>query len=248
MAEFKDHFSPQAGSYAKFRPSYPNELYAWLAEQVAQKDHAWDCATGSGQAAVALAQYFDQITATDASDSQLKNALAHPKVTYRTAPAEASGHADHSVDLVTVAQALHWFHFERFYAEVRRVLRPNGLLAVWSYGFYKTSPELDQLSEHYADGILGPYWPPERKIVDAGYQTISFPFQRISTPAFAMTAEWTFEHLMGYLTTWSSRKNYVQEHGNCPLEPLRKDFEAAWGDLNQTRTITWPLALLVGRV
>ena len=117
MAEFKDHFSPQAGSYAKFRPSYPNELYAWLAEQVAQKDHAWDCATGSGQAAVALAQYFDQITATDASDSQLKNALAHPKVTYRTAPAEASGHADHSVDLVTVAQALHWFHFERFYAE-----------------------------------------------------------------------------------------------------------------------------------
>lgn len=243
---FKDHFSTHAGGYARYRPRYPAELFAFLASVSPGRRLAWDCATGNGQAAVGLADHFEQVIATDASARQIGEAEPHPRVTYRTGLAERSGLDGGSVDLTTVAQALHWFDFDAFFAEARRVAAPGGLLAVWVYDLLRVAPAVDAVLLRYHEEIVGPHWPPERKWVDERYQSIPFPFEEIPAPAFEMRAEWTLDDLTGYLGTWSAAKRYQKERGEDPLDLIRPDLEAAWGG-PAAREIRWPLILRVGK-
>jgi SAM-dependent methyltransferase len=244
---FKDHFSGHAAEYARSRPGYPPELFAWLAEVAPARERALDCGAGSGQAAVALAAHFAEVVATDASEQQIRNAEPHARVSYRVAPAEDSGLADASVDLVTVAQALHWFDLPRFWAEVDRVLRPGGVLATWTYWLMHVSPEVDAAVERFYTGEIGPYWPPERKMVDEGYRSVAFPYDPIAVPPFEMRLSWTLPQALAYLRTWSGVKRFQDAHGRDPLLAAEPDIRAAWGDAEQPRTVGWPLSVLAFR-
>ncbi len=244
---FKDRFGGHSRDYARFRPTYPQPLYRYLAELVPVRRRAWDCATGNGQAAVGLAAHFERVIATDASAGQLAAAAAHPNVEYRTAPAEASGLEPASVDLVTVAQALHWFDLDSFYAEVGRVLKPDGAIAAWCYALVRVAPKVDAVIERYYRDIVGPYWPPERAHVDAHYQTLAFPFSEIQAPPFRMETRWTLDEFAGYLDTWSAAEEYRRAHRANPLDQIRDALAWAWGADHPTRTVVWPLYLRVGK-
>ena len=245
---FHDHFSSVANRYADFRPRYPSELFDYLATLVPRTSSVWDCACGNGQATVDLAARFDRVIATDASKEQIASATPNPRIEYQVAPGEQSGLPDKSIGLVTVAQALHWFNFDRFYAEVKRVSVPNGLIAVWAYGINTVEGNVvNQLVQHFYADTVGPYWPPERKLVEAGYRTIPFPFAEITPPAFRMAAQWTLEQLLGYFSTWSATSRYLKATGRNPLEPLAADLAQVWGDANQRRQIVWPLVVRIGK-
>jgi SAM-dependent methyltransferase len=250
---FKDHFSTDTSSYARYRPSYPPALFDALAELSPGTDLAWDCATGSGQAAVALARRFAHVIATDASAEQLTAAEAHPRVEYRAEHAEHSTLASGSVSLVTVAQALHWFDLAAFASEVRRVCRPDGVLAAWSYGLGKVlvpgrADEVGQALQRFYSSTVGAYWPPERRLVEAGYATLQLPWERITLPAFAMEASWNLPDLLGYLRTWSAVKRYRAALGHDPVEAFAQELAALWGDPTQAHPVQWPLTLLAARV
>jgi len=246
---FHDHFSGVANRYADFRPHYPVALFDYLATLVPAQSAVWDCACGNGQATLDLAARFTRVIATDASKEQIASATPHPKIEYRVAPAEQSGLAASSVALVTVAQALHWFDFDRFYAEVKRVLTPNGVFAAWAYGVIVVQgDEVNRLALDYYENTVGPYWPPERKLVEEGYRTIPFPFTEIAPPEFRMETNWTLEQLLGYFSTWSATNRYIKANGRNPLEPLAASLKRVWGDVNSPRQIVWPLSMRVGRV
>jgi SAM-dependent methyltransferase len=245
---FKDHFSGRASAYTRYRPTYPPPLFAWLAGLTRRHDLAWDCGCGSGQAAIGLAPYYRLVMATDPSRQQIENAVPHERVRYSVAPAEDSGLDPASIDLVVAAQALHWFDFDCFYAEVRRVAAPGGVLAAISYGEVRVEGEPDRVVSRFYHDLIGPYWPPERHYVDEHYTTVPFSFAGIAAPPFAMETEWELEHLVGYLGTWSAVKEYERKLGVDPLKLIAEDLAAAWGDPRRVRRISWPLALLVGRV
>lgn len=248
ISDFKDHFSGNSSDYAAYRPGYPADLFAWLASQAPGRDLAWDCATGSGQAALGLTPYFLAVVATDASAAQVAQARSHPRVRYAVAPAEDSGLAAASVDLVTVAQAAHWFDLPAFHAEVKRVLRPGGVLALWCYERLGIDPALDEVVESFYGRQLGPHWPPERRHVESGYRHLDFPYTELAAPAFAMEARWTLDQLMGYFATWSAVKRYRQATGSDPLPALRRALAALWVSLDEPKPIKWPLSLRLGRV
>lgn len=245
---FHDHFSSVAGRYADFRPHYPAELFDYLATLAPRTSLVWDCAAGNGQATIDLAARFDKVVGTDASREQIASATPHHGVEYRVALAEQSGLPDRSVGLLTVAQALHWFDLGKFWPEARRVLTQTGVIAVWAYGVNEVQGEaVNQLAQEFYSSTVGPYWPPERKLVEEGYRTVPFPFERISPPAFCMEARWTLDQLLGYFSTWSATNRFMKATGCNPLEPLSKALARVWGEPETRRLITWPLALLVGR-
>jgi SAM-dependent methyltransferase len=248
MTAFKDYFSGHAADYRSFRPTYPPELFAFLASLVPSHELVWDCGTGSGQAAVSLADHFARVFATDASAEQLQNAEQHPKVEYAVARAEACPLPAACADLVTVAQALHWFDLDGFYAEVNRVGKPGAALVVWTYDMHSVNADVDPVLARLQSEYVGPYWPPERAIVIAGYRTIPFPFAEIPTPPFALTAEWDLPTFVGYMNTWSATKRFEKANGFNPLEQLADDLVAVWGDPTTMRTVRWKLALRAGRV
>ena len=245
---FHDHFSKVAKRYADFRPHYPAALFDYLATLVQRSSLVWDCACGNGQATLDLATRFDRVVATDASQEQIASATPHPNVEYRLAPAEQSGLPDASVALITAAQALHWFDLERFYAEAKRVLSPAGVLAVWAYGVDEVEGDaVNQLVQEYYSNTVGPYWPPERKLVEEGYRTIQFPFAEITAPTFRMETRWTLDQLLGYFSTWSATNRYIKANGRNPLGPLSAELSRVWGDANSPRFVVWPLSLRAGR-
>ncbi len=249
MAGFSDHFAPVAGHYADFRPCYPADLFGWLAAQCRGHALAWDCGAGSGQASVALAAHFAHVRATDASADQIAHAERHAGVDYAVAPAERSGLPDARADLVTVAQALHWFDLPAFYAEVRRVLRPGGVIAAWTYGVHLTEgDDVQAVVRHFHDHVVGPHWPPERRHVENGYSELPFPFARIATPQFTMQVRWTLAQLLGYLGSWSATARYRQASGSDPLPALQQQLLPRWGDPAQPRTVSWPLSVVAGRL
>jgi SAM-dependent methyltransferase len=245
---FHDHFSGVASRYADFRPHYPAALFDYLASLAPISSVVWDCGTGNGQAAVDLADRFEKVVATDASREQIASASPHPKVEYRVAPAEQSGLPDASVSLIAVAQALHWFNLNRFYEEANRVLKPGGVLAVWGYGFNQVEGEAaNDIVQHFYSMTVGPYWPPERKLIEQGYRPISFPFVETVPPAFGMEANWTLDELIGYFSTWSATTRFVKARGFSPLGTLAAELAAVWGETNAPRRITWTLPMRVGR-
>ncbi len=249
---FKDHFSGHAAAYASARPDrYPDELFDFLAGGAPGCGLAWDCATGNGQAAIPLADRFAVVVATDASAEQVSHFQPHPRIEVRRAPAEASGLAACSVDLVTIAQAIHWFDFERFYAEVRRVLRPDGLIAAWSYNLLRSEPAIDRVLDYLAEERVFSYWPPERRWVSEEYRTLPFPFAEVEAPPFTMSVDWNLDQLIAYVSTWSSIVRCRRETGADPLAEVASDLEAAWGgpsERGRVRTLSWPLHLRLGRV
>ncbi len=244
--DFKDHFSTQSEAYAQYRPHYPEALFSYLASLSTTHHTAWDCATGSGQAAIQLAPYFQNIIATDASEKQLSQAELCANVTYHKMSAEKTTFADQSIDLITVAQALHWFDLPAFYSEVQRVLKPEGLIAVWTYNFLSVTPEIDALLHFFYDKIIKKYWSPERHFVEENYATLDFPFVEKEVPAFAMRAEWNLKQLIGYLSTWSAVVAYEKEQLNNPLLLIFSDLEKEWGPIDQVHEIIWPLTVKVG--
>jgi ubiquinone/menaquinone biosynthesis C-methylase UbiE len=246
---FNDHFAPVAGRYADFRPTYPHQLFTWLAGLVPQRALAWDCAAGSGQASVDLAAVFERVVATDASQAQIDAAIPHSRIDYRVAPAEASGLPDRSVDLITVAQALHWFDLAGFYAEVRRVLRPGGVLAVWTYGVLSVEgAEVDALVQRFYYDTVGPYWPVERTHVEDGYRSLPFPFSEIAAPDFTMAASRTLFELLEYIRSWSATHRFMVANGTDPVITLEQQLAPLWGAPERRRQLVWPLSLRVGRV
>jgi SAM-dependent methyltransferase len=244
---FKDHFSKQAAAYAQARPTYPPALFDAIAAHCAGRARAWDAGCGNGQAAREWATRFDAVFASDPSAAQIAGAIALPKVRYAVEPAERCSLPDASADLVSVAQALHWFDFARFFAEVRRVLRPGGVFAAWSYGLMRIDPAIDAVVHGFEHGTVGPYWPPERRHVDAGYATIDFPFARIDLPPFAMALNWTAEQALAYLGTWSAVQRHDAVTGSDSIAALRPALFQAWGDPAQSRRVAWPLVVWAGR-
>ncbi len=243
---FKDLFSRDSSSYAKFRPSYPRELIAWVAGLPRGRRLAWDCATGNGQAAALLAGYFDRVVATDASRAQLRAATRTSRVAYAAGLAEQVPLAAGQVDLVTVAQALHWFDLPRFFAELDRITAPGAALAIWGYARLRASPDLDAAIDRFHDETVGPYWSTERKLVDEGYRSFQLPMVEVPAPPLAIEATLTLAELLGYLRTWSAVGKYHSVHGSDPVTALEPELAACWGAA-AARRVAWPLFIRAGR-
>jgi SAM-dependent methyltransferase len=242
-----DHFSRQAPDYTKFRPGYPDALFDWLADQTPAHDLAWDVGCGSGQAAVPLAARFGRVIATDLSAAQIAQATPHPRVEYRVAPCNSSGLPDSSCDLVTVAQAIHWFDFDAFYAEAQRILKPGGLIAAWTYQLLRGEPAINTAIDDFYTDVLTPWWPPERRWVELGYAGMPFPFAVLPAPTFEIRLSWTLDDLVNYVGTWSAVQRCLAETESDPTCKLMKRLQPHWGDPAIRHDILWPIALLAGR-
>ena len=243
---FKDHFSRQSADYRRYRPAYPPALVEFVASVAPARALAVDCATGSGQAAVALAAHFEAVLAVDGSVNQLARAEPHPRVHYAAALAERLPVGDRSVVLVAAAQAAHWFDFERFHAECRRVLVPGGVVAVWTYEMFRVDGPLDAVFDDFYRNVLGDDWPPERRYVEQGYRTLPFPWQELPSPGFVFEAEWSLEQVLGYLSTWSALQRHRDRLGEDPLVALEPRLVALWPRSGALR-LRWPLHLRIGR-
>jgi len=243
---FQDHYSLLAARYARARPGYPDALFDYLASVAPGHGLAWDCGTGNGQAARGLARRFACVHATDASAEQLRHAEPHPRVSYHREPAERVSLRDESVDLVTSAVAAHWFDLDRFYPEVRRVLKPGGAVALWTYHLPRVSPAVDRLVAYYYSTLLAGHWPDRISYVDQRYATLPFPFDELEPPALTMTTSWTAAQLAAFLASWSAVPRYQKAHGRHPVDEIWDDLVTAWEGDDATRTITWDLHLRVG--
>ena len=243
---FKDHFSRQSAAYSRYRPAYPPQLVEFVAAQAPARRAAADCATGNGQAAVALAAHFDLVLAVDGSASQLSRARPHPRVRYAAGLAERLPLRDGSVDLVAAAQAAHWFDFARFHAECRRVLAPGGVVALWTYEKFRTDAAVDAVIDDFYANVVGDDWPPERRYVEQGYRTLPFPWRELPAPAFQLETDRDLGQVMGYLATWSSVQRHKERTGRDPLPALEPRLAASWPRSGALR-LRWPIHLRLGR-
>lgn len=245
----KDNFSTQAGDYAAFRPRYTTELVDFILSVTPDRNLAWDCATGNGQLATLLAPHFKQVIATDGSAAQIDKATQAPNIEYRVEKAEHPSLPDNSVDLLTVAQAVHWFDFDAFYAAVRRVLRPGGVIALIGYPLSTfDDPKIETLVQHFYKDITGPYWDAERRHLDEGYRTIPFPFHTISpVPEFSIRNSWSLDTLVGYLGTWSAVQHYKRQKNEDPIPYFRQALQADWPS-QETVGVTTQLLLKIGHL
>lgn len=247
MAKFNDRFSTRADLYSRYRPHYPQPLFDWVASLVDRHRLAWDCGTGNGQAATTLAAYFDNVVATDASEEQIAEAAQHPGVEYRVATAYESGLADRSVDVVTVAQAIHWFGRDAFYEETKRVLHPGGAIAIWVYGDpVMESDDLEAIVHRYNRGTIEEFWRPERQIILDGLRTIEFPFREVEAPVMMLECHWTLAEFAGYLRTWSATTAYAAHLKEDPVAPVEAELRELWGPPEKRRLIEWPLHIRAG--
>lgn len=246
---FEDHFSRHADLYAQSRPTYPSELFEWLASIAPARDAAWDAGAGNGQAATALAGHFARVFATDASTEQLARARPCANVEYRAAPSERCGLPDRAVDLAVAAQAVHWFDLDAYYGEARRVLRPGGVIAVWSYHLSRIDPAIDPLLARFEGETLAAWWPARRRLVQEHLRTIPWPFEEIAPlREFRMRAEWTLPDLVEYLASGSAVQRCRAQTGRDPLDEIQAPLAAAWGAAASRRRVEWPLYLRAGRV
>lgn len=241
-------FATEAAEYAHLRPTYPSDLFSFLSKVAPSRDVVWDCATGNGQAATQLARSFGRVIATDESAEMIAQATPDPKIVYRVAEAEDSGIEDRSVDLVTVAAAIHWFDLDRFYAEVRRVEKPGGVIAAWTYYTPVFGNAIDGIIWHLAHDILGDYWDERVHYVVDEFHDLPFPFERVEAPSFRTDMKWNMQDLLGYFETWSSSLKYREVNGTHPTELIKANLTRAWGDPDQKQDLHFPLYTRLGRV
>src|SRR3954469_1598058 len=243
------HFNTQAKLYAEYRPDYPPQLFEFIAGAAREHKVAWDCATGNGQAAAGLAEHFERVIATDISAEQIAQSKPDPRIEYHVAPAERSGLADNSVDAITITQALHWLDIPRFYDEVKRVCKPSGVFFATVYSDpVLGNPEADRILQQYNKVIVGPYWPPERKLVDEAYRNIPFPFPTIETPQLTMERSWSLHELAGYLRSWSATVRFTKQNGIDPVLDFEQSMAQVWGDRSHPRKLHWPFTIRAGRI
>jgi SAM-dependent methyltransferase len=242
----KDNFSRQSDSYCRFRPGYPRQLFDFLLPLVPDKNIAWDCGTGNGQVAVKLSRHFKEVYATDLSAAQVDNAERKPNVFYSVANAEASVFPANKFDLITVAQAIHWFDFKNFYREAQKTLKPGGIIAVIGYDVFRINKRINILLDTFYRITTGPYWDRERKYIDDHYGSIPFPFKEIKTPGFSMNYNWDFEQVIGYLNTWSAVQHYIRKNNQNPVENFAEELRKGWGDVLK-RKVTFPVFMRTGR-
>jgi len=245
VSQSKDRFSAHSKQYATFRPTYPKELYDFIFTHVKKFNNAWDCGTGNGQVARDLSSRFKNVFATDISEGQLANAYQANNIFYSKA-GETTNFPDQSIDLITVAQAIHWFDIPKFYEEVKRVAGPDALLAVWGYSLLNITPEIDELILHFYTQTVGPYWDVERKLIDQQYKTIPFPFVEIPAPEFKFSFDWTLNEFEGYINTWSSVQKYIKANQVNPVDELIKKIRPLWK--NKRQRINFPLFLRLGKL
>lgn len=245
---FEKLFSDLAQQYARHRPTHPPEIFEYLATLPANHELAWDVGTGSGQAALELTKHFDKVIATDASREQIDEGFSHPKVEYRVEPAENTTIPEGMVDLVTAAVSMHWFDLPAFYREVRRVSRPGGVLAAWTYFFPTISPAVDALLRQFYYDTLAGFWSERLRFVEARYSTLPFPFDEIEPPSFQMKARWNLTDLSGFILSWSGTAAFIEKRGERPVAEFLDLLRSAWGKPDQIREVLWDLYFRVGRV
>jgi ubiquinone/menaquinone biosynthesis C-methylase UbiE len=244
----KDLFSGQASAYARYRPGYPSSLFEYIVSFVKDKQRAWDCATGNGQAAQSLASYFQRVDATDISEAQLAKAVPAQNIFYGQASAERTLFADNSFDLITVATAYHWLNWKRFHDEAVRVGKNGCVVAAWAYNILHTEDAaINELILHFYRDITGPYWDAERKYVDDNYQTVEFRFEQLPEPGFEMQLQWNREQFTGYLSSWSSVQHFIDRNGHSPLSLIEERLQELWPG-EKTMTVTFPLFMRIGRI
>ena len=243
----KDNFSSSSDKYALYRPTYPQAIYDFLYPLIKEKQVAWDCGTGSGQIAQELAHVFEKVYATDISQAQIDNATQAENISYSVQPAESTNFENDSFDLITVAQAVHWFDFEKFNQEVKRVGKPGSIIALIGYELNNITPEVDAVVWHFYKNIIGSYWDPERKYLELKYQTIPFPFRELETPEIQNIKLWKLDQLMGYLNTWSAVKHFINKEGRNPLNEIEEDLRKAWGN-QEVRKVSFPIIFKAGRI
>jgi SAM-dependent methyltransferase len=245
---YADHFSGHADAYARHRPRYPDELFAWLGSLLPARALAWDVGTGNGQVALALTTHVDRVVATDASADQLARAVPHERVDYRNEPADRVSLPDSSVDLITAGAAAHWFDFEHFYSEVRRVAKNGAVVALFSYGPRDLADAIGPAVHRFQEEVLDGFWPERIQYVHDRYSTLPFPFEEIAAPPFSMRAEWNLEELLAVLETWSASQRYLQQRGTRATDAIAADLARTWGDPAARREVRWPLFVRAGRV
>ena len=243
----KDYFSIQSDKYAKFRPTYSHDFFNYLNSIIPIKHNAWDCGTGNGQIAFELAKTFDNVFATDISQSQIDNALQAGNIKYSIQPAEKTKFDNQKFDLIVVAQAIHWFDFVRFYNEVKRTAKSNSLLCIVGYGRIKITKQIDNIITNFYIKVIGKYWDKERKYIDENYETIPFPFDEIQTPKFEIKHQWTLKHLIGYLNTWSAVKQFIKQNDYNPIDELDGKLKQHW-NIEEIKEVKFPLLLRIGKV
>lgn len=243
----KDNFSTISDKYAKFRPNYPQAIFDFLYPLLKEKQKAWDCGTGNGQIAQELAKDFRQVEATDISQSQLGHAHAADNIRYSLQAAESTNFEDDSFDLITVAQAVHWFDVDKFNEEVKRVSKSNGVIAIMGYELNTITPEIDQVIRRFYSDVIGKYWDSERKYLELKYQTIPFPFRELETPEIYNIKLWSFDNLIGYLKTWSAVRHFINANGYDPVNEISNDLKNVWGSA-EVRKVSFPILFRVGRV
>lgn len=242
----KDNFSKQASEYSKFRPQYPDSMIAYIVSFVKNKAVALDIATGNGQVAHKLSPYFETVYATDISENQLKNAIQADNIIYKKESAEKTTFSDQQFDLITVAQAIHWFDFDLFYKEIYRILKPDGYFVVMGYGLFTTNTDSDKIIQYYYHIIVGPYWDAERIYLDEHYETTPFPFEELKTEKFQNELIWSFEQLIGYLQTWSATQHYIDKNNQNPIDLIHDDLKVSWEKGN--KKVIFPLLLRIGKL
>lgn len=243
---YSDLFSKQSEDYKKYRPSYPMDLIEFIVNLCVEKNIAWDCGTGNGQCAWHLADFFETVIASDPSESQIANAFKHPKINYRIEKAERSTLNSESVDLVTAAQSVHWFHLDSFYAEIKRVLKPGGVVAFWCYGLPSCCKNIDEVIHFYHDHTVGKFWQDENRLIDKKYATIPFPFNEVKSPVFTIRKEMDLENVRGWLKTWSATQKFADHFHHDPVPDVIKMLEPKWSNPSQTKLFEWKIHMRVG--
>lgn len=243
----KDNFSNSSDNYAKFRPTYPQTIFEFIYPLLREKNKAWDCGTGNGQIALELSKEFALVEATDISQAQLDNAFQEENIHYSLQAAEKTNFEDDSFDLVTVAQAVHWFDIDLFNQEVKRIGKQNGIIALVGYELATITPEIDSIIAHFYKNVIGPYWDPERKHLEQHYQNIPFPYKELETPEITNIKLWKLDNLLGYLNTWSAIQPFIEANGFNPIDTISKDLIAAWGN-TEIRKVNFPIIFRAGRI
>jgi len=241
-------FSQNSDRYAKYRPSYPDELFLYLSDLCQGHESVWDCATGNGQAAISCAKYFLHIEATDISPEQIRNAMLHPQITYSVSSAESAQFGDNSFDMIMVAQALHWFNLDRFHQEAQRVLKPNGILAIFGYAYFQIDPDIDAVITDHLFAPIDRFWAPENRLLMSGYRDMAIPFHELPIQReFTMNVEWTLPQLLEYFRTWSAVKRFVAQEGNDPVSELEPKIKPLWKESDTVKRVKMPLFLRASR-